>query len=139
MARPLNNEVHVIDVFEGEPVYHSYLPPHHANENSGQKQYFQYRRENGFFGHSNRVSISGSSSTTTIDKSDDKKKNHSADSNDNDTIGGFIAVCVCLFILVLFYFALSTPTNTYYRVHYPQHSPPMYTVSDARRLSFYDW
>ncbi len=48
--------------------------------------------------------------------------------SDNDTIGGFIAVCVCMFMLVLLYFALAYPANQYYRVHYPGHPPPMYTM-----------
>ena len=48
--------------------------------------------------------------------------------SDPDAVGGFIAVCVCLLMVVLLYFALSHPTNEYYRAHYPNHPPPMYTM-----------
>jgi hypothetical protein len=47
---------------------------------------------------------------------------------ETDAVGGFIAVCVCLLMVVLLYFALSYPTNQYYRTHYPNHPPPMYTM-----------
>ena len=57
----------------------------------------------------------------------DKKKDLEK-GRDSDTMGGFIAVCVCLFMMVLLYFALSYPANRYYHVHYPEHPPPMYTL-----------
>ena len=54
-----------------------------------------------------------------------------ASSTTDDTLGAFIGVCICLFMLVLLYFALSYPTNQYYRAHYPNHRPPMYTMPQA--------
>ena len=60
-----------------------------------------------------------------------------ASAAEDDTLGGFIGVCVCLFMLVLLYFALSYPTNQYYRVHYPEHTPPMYPSPNYPSSAYY--
>lgn len=127
------SDVHVIQIGDGGRFEHFYSnapntdPP--PNSGGGNREILNC--------------CGGNSSTTSKTK---RLSSHSCYHNNDplesssggDSMGGFIAVCVCLFILVLFYFALSYPTNNYYRVHYPGHSPPMYSVPETPH-SFYAW